>query len=79
MEATKEIVSKSPLQGSRQVDEFDREPFTHEQLASLDNLSVEGPKDIVGKEKLYSLATDVGMLDVMRWKPRLVCCFLSPT
>jgi large subunit ribosomal protein L15 len=72
MEATKEVVSKSPLNGSRQTDEFDRVPFEHEQLASVDNLNVEGPKDIAGKEKLYALATTVGMLDVLRWKPRLV-------
>ncbi|KHN94944.1 Ribonuclease III [Metarhizium album ARSEF 1941] len=71
MEATKEIVSKPPLRGSRQADEFDRAPFEHEQLAPVDNLSVEGPKDVVGKEKLYALASDVGVLAVLRWKPRL--------
>lgn len=72
MEATKEIVSKHPQKGSRIADEFGRAPFEHEQLASVDNLTVEGPKDVVGKEKLYALATNVGMLDVVRWKPRLV-------
>ncbi|TWU70951.1 hypothetical protein ED733_000111 [Metarhizium rileyi] len=71
MEGTKEIVSKSPLPGSRRADEFGRVPFEHEQLASVDNLNVEGPKDYVGKERLYSLAMDAGMLDVLRWKPRL--------
>ena len=72
MEATKEIVSKAPLKGSRTADEHGRTPFVHEQLASVDNLSVQGPKDVVGKEKLYALATNAGMLDVVRWKPRLV-------
>lgn len=72
MEATKDIVSKAPLKGSRQTDEFDRVPFEHEQLAAVDNLNVEGPKDVVGKEKLYALASNAGVLDVLRWKPRLV-------
>ncbi|KAG6002387.1 hypothetical protein E4U21_003147 [Claviceps maximensis] len=73
MEATKEIVSKAPLQGSRQKDEHDafREPFEHEQLAAVDNLNVQNPKDVVGKEKLYELATRIGLMDVVRWKPRL--------
>lgn len=72
MEATKEIISKPPISGSRQPDAFDRVPFEHEQLQSLDNLSVEGPKDVVGKEQLFDLAQAVGLADVLRWKPRLV-------
>ncbi|KAG5932500.1 hypothetical protein E4U53_001301 [Claviceps sorghi] len=71
MEATKEIVSKAPLEGSRQTDDLPRTPFEHEQLAAVDNLSVESPKDVVGKEKLYVLANKVGLRDVVRWKPRL--------
>lgn len=74
METTKSIVSKEPMTGTRIEDEFseDRQPFEHEQLLPIDNLSVEGPKDVAGKEKLYSLASEVGMLHVLRWKPRLV-------
>ncbi|KAI5461732.1 ribonuclease-III-like-domain-containing protein [Mariannaea sp. PMI_226] len=72
METTKHIVTKEPMEGSRTTDEFDRQPFEHPQLASIDNLSVEGPRDIVGKDKLYELAIDVGLIDVVRWKPRLV-------
>lgn len=73
MEATKEIVSKAPLKGSRQTDSLGREkPFEHEQLASVDNLNVESPKDVVGKEKLFEFASSMGLLDVVRWKPRLV-------
>lgn len=71
MEATKEIVSKAPLEGSRQTDEFGRRPFEHEQLAAVDNLNVQGPKDVAGKEKLYGFAKNMGLLDVVRWKPRL--------
>ncbi|KAG5979469.1 hypothetical protein E4U55_005142 [Claviceps digitariae] len=72
MEASKEIVSKAPLQGSRQVDQdLVRQPFEHEQLAAVDNLNVQNPKDVVGKEKLYALAARIGLMDVVRWKPRL--------
>ncbi|KAH6892989.1 ribonuclease-III-like-domain-containing protein [Thelonectria olida] len=72
METTKHIVTKDPIPGSRIADEFDRQPFEHPQLASLDNLTMEGPRDITGKDKLYELAVDVGLIDVVRWKPRLV-------
>lgn len=73
MEATKGIISKEPMIGSRLDDEFGREPFENPQLRSLDNLNVQGPKDVVGKEQLYALAGEVGLLGVVRWKPRLVC------
>jgi hypothetical protein len=74
METTKHIVSKAPLKGTRVTDEFsnDREPFEHSQLQSVDNLIKEGPQDVAGKEKLYNLTQRVGMLNVLRWKPRLV-------
>ncbi|KAG6010314.1 hypothetical protein E4U54_008401 [Claviceps lovelessii] len=71
MEATKEIVSKAPLKGSRQTDDLPRTPFEHEQLAAVDNLNVENPKDVVGKEKLFQFANKIGLTDVVRWKPRL--------
>ncbi|KAM0258694.1 hypothetical protein ACHAQJ_003702 [Trichoderma viride] len=71
MEATKEIVSKEPLDGSILPDQFERKPLEDEQLLSVDNLNVMGPRDIVGKDKLYQLANNVGLLDVVRWKPRL--------
>jgi large subunit ribosomal protein L15 len=72
MEATKEIVSKEPLEGSILPDQFDRTPLEDAQLHSVDNLNVLGPRDIIGKDKLYQLANNVGLLDVVRWKPRLV-------
>lgn len=74
METTKHIVSKAPLKDTKITDEFssDREPFEHSQLQSVDNLIREGPQDVAGKEKLYNLAQRVGMLNVLRWKPRLV-------
>ncbi|KAH8126550.1 ribonuclease-III-like-domain-containing protein [Trichoderma asperelloides] len=72
MEATKEIVSKEPLDGSILPDQFDRKPSEDDQLLSVDNLNVMGPRDVIGKDKLYQLANNVGLLDVVRWKPRLV-------
>lgn len=73
MESTKQIVTKEPLPEAKVAnDAFDRKPFEHPQLASIDNLAVEGPKDMAGKEKLYQLGIDVGLIDVVRWKPRLV-------
>ncbi|KAF7559476.1 hypothetical protein G7046_g4678 [Stylonectria norvegica] len=72
METTKGIVSKEPLEGNQPADAFEREHFEHPQLRSLDNLNVEGPRDIAGKEALSQLAMEVGLIDVVRWKPRLV-------
>lgn len=73
MEATKEIVSKEPLAGSILPDQFDRQPLDDAQLLAVDNLNVMGPRDVIGKDKLYQLANKVGLLEVVRWKPRLVC------
>ncbi|KAI8661225.1 RNase III domain-containing protein [Fusarium keratoplasticum] len=72
METTKSIVAKDPIPGSIVPDEFERTPFEHPQLQSLDNLTMEGPRDVAGKDKLYHLAAQVGLIDVVRWKPRLV-------
>lgn len=74
METTKSIVSKAPMEGARVEDEFsdERQPFEHQQLLPVDNLSVEDPRGVASKDKLYALAAEVGMLNVLRWKPRLV-------
>lgn len=73
MEATKHIVSQGPKSSVGQLpDEFERKPFKNSQLLAVDNLNVESAKDIVSKEALHSLAMSVGLLDVMRWKPRQV-------
>lgn len=73
LETAKDIVSRPTNPGAKQVDEYDRQPFEHEQLAGVDNLSVYDPREVAGKERLYSLAQNVGLMSVMRWKPRLVC------
>ncbi|KAG5665379.1 hypothetical protein KAF25_009504 [Fusarium avenaceum] len=72
METTKTIVAKDPMGAPKIDDGFEREPFMHPNLQSVDNLSVTGPKDIVGKDNLSGLAAEVGLIDVVRWKPRKV-------
>ncbi|KAF5021226.1 hypothetical protein F66182_6745 [Fusarium sp. NRRL 66182] len=72
METTKTIVAKDPIPGSTVADEYERQPFEHPKLQSLDNLTMEGPRDVAGREKLTGLAAQVGLIDVVRWKPRLV-------
>lgn len=72
MEATKDIVSKPPLAKQPSPDASGKLPFHHPQLAAVDSLSRSGPKDLASVDKLYKLANKMGMLDVVRWKPRLV-------
>ncbi|CAF3641070.1 unnamed protein product [Fusarium graminearum] len=71
METTKTIVAKDPMSQPKK-DKYNREPFTHPSLMSVDNLSTQGAKDIAGKSNLSALAADVGLIDVVRWKPRKV-------
>jgi large subunit ribosomal protein L15 len=47
-------------------------PFEHPALANVDKLSLRQPQDIIRKEKLAKLAVDIGLPEVIRWKPRLV-------
>ncbi|PNP79570.1 hypothetical protein FNYG_07186 [Fusarium nygamai] len=72
METTKTIVAQGPIGTPTFDDGFDRQPFVHSNLQSVDNLSVKGPKDVVGKERLSGLAAEVGLIDVVRWKPKQV-------
>ncbi|KAF5707091.1 RNase III domain-containing protein [Fusarium mundagurra] len=72
METTKTIVAQGPSGTPTFDDGFDRQPFVHPNLQSVDNLSVKGPKDVVGKERLSGLAAEVGLIDVVRWKPKQV-------
>lgn len=54
-------------------DSFGREPFQDPALANVDKLNVKQPMDVVSKDKLAKLAIDVGLPEVTRWKPRMVC------
>lgn len=71
METTKTIVAKDPMSPPKR-DHYKREPFLHPNLQSVDNLATKGAKDIAGKTNLSTLAADVGLIDVVRWKPRKV-------
>jgi large subunit ribosomal protein L15 len=72
METTKSIVAKEPM-GEPRKDVYNREPFIHPKLQAVDNLTIQGAKDIAGKRNLSALAADVGLIDVVRWKPKNVC------
>lgn len=48
-----------------------RKPFTHPSLALLQNLSSIPPSAVLTKRRLATLATHLGLRDVMRWKPRM--------
>ena len=75
MEATKDIVGRGPQPDALAdiTDAHGRQPPPADDaaLAAVDNLSTLAPRDSVGKERLHALASTVGMLDVLRWKPRL--------
>lgn len=71
MEASKMIISQEP-RAPEPRPAGSRKPFEHEQLASINNLSLQNPRDFLDKEKMYKLAEETGLLDVLRWKPRLV-------
>lgn len=75
METTKAIISKNPMEGAQVADEHAgrRKPFVHERLTPVDNLNAQGFKDVAGKEQMFDLAQRVGLIKVLRWKPRLVC------
>ena len=60
------------MEDSRVLDGLGRDPYEHEQLASMDNLTVMNPTDMMSAEVVAAVANGVALLSVMRWKPRLV-------
>jgi large subunit ribosomal protein L15 len=50
----------------------DRIPFSHPALEGLENLSNTSVGEVLTKERLSALATQVGMREITRWQPRLV-------
>lgn len=60
-------------------DSHDRTPFTHPSLTSLAHLSslttatpgTSGARPLLTKKRLGNLASQLGMRDIVRWKPRL--------
>ncbi|KAL1839095.1 hypothetical protein VTJ49DRAFT_1863 [Mycothermus thermophilus] len=72
LETTRHImINPAPARDSPSPDEFGREPFQHPALANVDKLQTRQPQDIVSKEKLTKLAIDVGLPEVVRWKPKM--------
>ncbi|KAF7884935.1 hypothetical protein EAF00_010753 [Botryotinia globosa] len=47
------------------------EPFSHPALDGLPNLTNVKVDDILSKERLANLATQIGMPDIIRWEPRM--------
>jgi len=73
LEATRSILV-TPVDSLPQVDiadKYGREPYHHPALANVDKLSAKQPQEIVHKDKLSKLAREVGLPQVIRWKPRL--------
>ncbi|KAK0638513.1 ribonuclease-III-like-domain-containing protein [Cercophora newfieldiana] len=73
LEATRSILV-TPAESLPPVhitDKFGRQPFQHPALANVDKLNAKQPQDIVHKDKLTKLAREVGLSQVIRWKPRL--------
>ena len=50
----------------------DREPYTHPALEGLANLTDVPIGEVLTRKRLAGLATQVGMREILRWKPRLV-------
>jgi large subunit ribosomal protein L15 len=72
LEATKSILTSKIAEQTDEVDEFDRKPFYHHDLTDVDKLRYRQPQQIIQIEKLARLGLDVGLGEVMRWKPRMV-------
>jgi large subunit ribosomal protein L15 len=49
-----------------------REPFEHQALAGLKNLSAAPIGEVLTKERLATLARTMGMAQIIRWQPRMV-------
>ncbi|KAJ9139387.1 Ribonuclease 3 [Pleurostoma richardsiae] len=71
LEAMRSIVTSPTNSASKTADPFNRKPFEHPALASVDNLAQKQPQDMVAKERLARLAVDFGLHEVTRWKPRV--------
>lgn len=71
LETTRSILT-SPVLNEPIVDKYGRTPYNHAALANIDKLNYTQPLDIMDKTKLARIGIDVGLLGVMRWKPRMV-------
>lgn len=54
-----------------------RVPFTHPALDGLQNLTDVSMAEVLSKKRLAGLAAQLGMREVLRWKPRMVSAVVS--
>ena len=50
----------------------DREPFAHPALDALANLTDASIREVLTRSRLAQLASQMGMREILRWKPRMV-------
>jgi len=63
----------SPPAGKQRIqDPYGREPYQNSALDNVDKLNYRQPQDIMHQDRIASLAKEVGLMNVMRWRPRLV-------
>lgn len=68
LESTRSILVSS-FPPSQVEDKYSREPFRSPALEMVDKLNSKQPRDIIYKEKMARLAMDIGLNQVVRWKP----------
>jgi len=74
LESTRAIMV-SPIDPTQKPieDSHGRQPFEHLALTNVDKLNTHQPQELISITKVAKLAHEVGMMGVVRWKPRLVC------
>ncbi|KAK3402646.1 ribonuclease-III-like-domain-containing protein [Sordaria brevicollis] len=70
LETTRSILT-SPVLSDPVPDKYGRTPYNHAALANIDKLIHTQPLDIMDKTKIAKMAIELGLLGVMRWKPRM--------
>ncbi|KAI1376545.1 ribonuclease-III-like-domain-containing protein [Hypoxylon crocopeplum] len=73
LEGTQSIITSPPKYTEPENNPFAdrRTPFEDPALLSIDNLSSRQPSDLFSLEKLAKFALDIGLTEVVRWKPRM--------
>ncbi|KAH7632544.1 ribonuclease-III-like-domain-containing protein [Sordaria sp. MPI-SDFR-AT-0083] len=70
LETTRSILT-SPVLNEPAADKYGRQPYNHAALANIDKLIHTQPIDIMDKTKIARMGIDLGLLTVLRWKPRM--------
>ncbi|CAK7216833.1 hypothetical protein SCUCBS95973_002942 [Sporothrix curviconia] len=70
LESTKAIMA-SPAVPAHPADVHGRTPFSHPALDNVDKLAAVRPHHFASPERLAALSSEVGLADVVRWKPRM--------